>query len=631
MPLSPTAELPASRVLVTVGTVCSLSAVGSTETHRALVTRDRNAIGFAAHDARLVDIRGGTLSEPRFFVRSGEGANKEISVEGIESRWGAALRSEMGIRFISREHIAEHVVTDVAAPLPHDLEYGGLKELSGLTFDEIRASPFRDMFGLFSEDPRMAPSLQSQLFLYGGLGALGALPRPLSELLPEAYRFRIAAGCSFTGQEGFRTLSLGMQPGHERVPDKKNDKLAIRLSAFLDTHGAAMLNCMLSPVYGLSRVRKNPDLMQHLLLPGTPLRNVPQAPMVVSAACASALVAFADIAPHMVLGEYPGHPTPAISLLTAADAAAQPDFCMLEGFGLGVMMSREKLARMNAGRSPADVRTVHDSLAPFDIDAEGTAVGHAGSGVLVTTLEFAVQHGLDITGLVVGWGRSGETGGKGHFAGVGFGGENALIQALEMARTGHGYGVRDFDHLVAHATGTRMNSRTDLSSVQQAREAVAGAEGLSERLPDMTVGAPKAIGDGHSMGETGLKAIGEALYHVMGDRSVGIPTLRRIDDQLGPEAEFFKLSADPVAGNADGGAITAAQGFGGYDGAVAIRAAHADSLRRYAFSDPSARDAYLERWPEIRRERIEREARWRRTRGFVRQLAELHRWPGPTG
>lgn len=630
MPHSPTAELPASRVLVTVGTVCSLSAVGSTETHRALVTRSPTAIGFAAYDAGLVDI-GGTVASPRFHARSDDGSGAELSLDEIEARWGPALRAEMGIRFIPRSRMAEHVVTNVAAPLPHDLENGGLRELSGLSYDAIRASVFRDMFGLFSDDPRLGPSLQSQLFMYGGLGALAALPRPLSELLPEAYRFRVAAGCAFTGHESFEALSLGMQPGHERVPDKKNDKLAMRLSAFLNTHGPAMIHCMLSPIYNLSKVRKNPDLARHLLLPGTPLRNVPQAPLVVSAACASALVALAGVAPHMVLGSYPGHPAPAVTLLTAADAAAQPDFRMLEAFGLGAMMSREKLDTMNSGRPPDAIRHVSNSLAPFDVDAQGTVVGHAGSGLLITTLQFAVQNGLDITGIIAGWGQSGETGGKGHFAGVGFGGENASILALEMARKGHGYGVGDFQHLVAHATGTRTNSRTDLTNVHQARAAVAEAEGRKERLPTMTVGAPKAVGDGHSMGETGLKAIGEALHYVMGDVSVGIPTLRRIDDQLGPAAEFFHLAADPVPGDGDGGALTSTQGFGGYDGAVAIRAAHADALRRYAFSDPRQLDAYLEGWADLRRERIEREASHRRTRGFVRKLAEMHRWPGPAG
>ena len=52
-------------------------------------------------------------------------------------------------------------------------------------------------------------------------------------------------------------------------------------------------------------------------------------------------------------------------------------------------------------------------------------MGEGGSGVLITTLDFALRNFLDVTSIIVGWGQSGEAGGKAHFAGVGFGGENA--------------------------------------------------------------------------------------------------------------------------------------------------------------------------------------------------------------
>ena len=54
--------------------------------------------------------------------------------------------------------------------------------MAGLTYREIRDSELRDMHGLFDDDPRLGPSLQSQLFAYAGLGALASLPLPLSEL-----------------------------------------------------------------------------------------------------------------------------------------------------------------------------------------------------------------------------------------------------------------------------------------------------------------------------------------------------------------------------------------------------------------------------------------------------------------
>src|SRR5262249_23799986 len=135
------------------------------------------------------------------------------------------------------------------------------------------------------------------------------------------------------------------------------------------------------------------------------------------------------------------------------------------------------------------------------------------------------------------------------------------------------------------------------------------------RLPQMTVSAPKALGDGHSMGETGLKAASVAIHYLLGEPAVGIPTLRRIDDELGEPAEYFRLERGPVRGNSGGGVLVPTQGFGGYNGALALRAANVEALERYDV-DPSALAAYVERWSEIRRERIEREARYRRTRGF---------------
>lgn len=605
-----------------------MSAVGSTETHRALVTRSPLAVGFAALDAALVDVDLGrsTAAAPVFVRATGTRAGEDISLEEIEATWGERLRHEMGIRRLSREKMAAHVVTDLAAPLPHDLERGGLRRNAGLTFADIRQSALMDLFGLFDDDPRLGPSLQSQLFLYGGLGALAALPRPLSSMLAEPRRLRVIAASAFSGHDSFQRLLLGMQPKHETVPDKKNDKLAYRLASSLSSHGPALISTMLSPAFNLSRVRRNPGLLGELRSGASPIRRVPQAPMTTSAACASALVCFADAASSAMLS-YPGHVPTEVLLWTAADAALEPDARLLEAFGVGAMMSRDKLDLLNEGRTPENRRSIAECLAPFDVDAQGTIVGHAGSGALVTTLDFALRNFLDVTSIIVGWGQSGETGGKGHFAGVGFGGENATITALTMAFEGHGYGVTDFQHLVAHATGTRTNSRTDLAATHWARQAAAELQGYTERLPVMTVGAPKAIGDGHSMGETGLKAVSEAIYYLLGEPSVGIPTLRRIDDELGEPAEYFRLERAPVPGNTAGGVLVPTQGFGGYNGAVALRAANAEAFRRYDV-EASVMDAYLERWGEIRRERVEREARLRRTRGFPRRLAEEHRWPG---
>jgi len=615
--------LRADQVLVTIGTPCSLSAVGGTETYQALVARAPEALAFAAFDAGLVEIDGcaGRLA---LTWAAGPSAGKPASLAELEHEHGARLRARLGIRSVAASlPPGAPAELDVAACLPHDWESGGLRRLSGLTYRDVRTSGLDDLHGLFDDDPRLGPSLQAQLFAHTALGALAALPKPLSELVPLPSRFRVAAGMAFPGLDALAHWLEPPAPG-SALP-KTRDRFAARLASSLSSHGPALVSTLLSPAYPLSRALRNPALLESLRGPDGAMR-VPQVPLAAVGACASASIAFAEAAPQLLF-DHPGFVRPELLLWTAADAGLAPAFGLLEAFGSGALMTSAKLAALNAGRAPGERREIADCLAPFDVDANGTVIGHAGSGLVVTTLDFALRHFLDVTSIVVGWGQSGETGGKAHFAGVGFGGENALLHALTMARAGHGYGLADFGYLAAHATGTRTNSKSDLTTAAGARSAAAQREGFRGGLPAMIVGTPKAVGDGHSMGETGLKATAQALQYVLGEPAVAVPTLRRRDPDLGPAAESFVLQRDPVRGDGDAGALCATQGFGGYNGALALRTAHADAFARYAV-DASVLAAYLERWPELRREREARERRWRRTRRSALQLAEIHRWHG---
>jgi 3-oxoacyl-(acyl-carrier-protein) synthase len=616
--------LSTDKVLVTIGTPCSMSAVGSTETFLARVTDSPEFIAFAAFDAGLIEFADQANPGPQMKWLAGERAGHPATLQEIEATVGARLRANLGIRSI-RDHVpaATNLVTDIAACLPHDLEAGGLRRLAGLTFRDIRDSGFKDMFGLFDDDPRLGPSLQSQLFVYAGMGALAALPRPLPELLNNPNRFRVAAACAFGGLDSLKQLAplTGLKQS-----ETVRDRFAMRLAGGLSSHGPALVSAMLSPAYSISRALKSTDYLQSLKSDEPGYQRVTQTPLVSTGACASSSIAFCEVAPQLLF-DYPGYRRPHIVLWTAADAALRPDFAVLDGFGSGALMTQAKLAQVNADRPMAERRTVSDCLAPFDIDAMGTVVGHAGSGVLVTTLKFALENFLDITSIVVGWGQSGEAGGKAHFAGVGFGGENAIVQALDLAFEGHGYSVDDFAHLVAHATGTRTNSKTDLTTVAAGLAGSAARQGRRGNPATMTVGAPKAVGDGHSMGETGLKAVSQAIQYLFGGRAVGVPTLRRADPDLGPVAERFTLQAANVVGDLDGGVLCSTQGFGGYNGAIALRAANRDALARY-HGDRKVLDAYLEQWPEIRREREQRERHWRRRHRAALELAQLHRWKG---
>ena len=612
--------LTADKVLVTVGTPCSISAVGSTETYLAKVGNSPDFIGFAAFDAGLVDIELQSDGSVRFRWTSGDPA----SLEEIEQRHGQQLRANCGIRYIEElTRLSGSVVTEIAASLPHDFDRGGLRRLAGLNYRDVRESALKDMYGLFDDDPRLGPSLQAQLFIYGGVGALAALPVALSELLPNPYDFRIAAATAFAGLD-----ALHEWRGAGNVPvdnDKLRDKFAMRLANSLASHGPALIATMLAPAYSLSKSLKNPALLESLKSPSGFMR-VPQTPLNTVGACASSSIAFCEIAPQMVL-DYPGYQRPQVALWTAADAATRPQWGLLDAFGSGALMTRGKLDAINAGRAPNEQRSVGECLAPFDVDANGTVVGEAGSGVLVTTLDFALRNFLDITSIIAGWGQSGEAGGKAHFAGVGFGGENALIHALDLAYKGHGYGIADFGYLVAHATGTRTNSKTDLTTAANARHAAAQRQGHQGPLPRMVVGTPKALGDGHTMGETGLKAVAQAIQYLLGKPAVGVPTLRHIDPDLGAVTDSFMLDRNASPGNTDGGVLCATQGFGGYNGAIALRGAHADAFKRYS-PDSKVLAAYLERWPELRREREQRERHWRTRRRSALELAQLHRWKG---
>ena len=609
--------LSSDQVLVTIGTPCSMSAVGSTETFQARVTNAPEFIACAAFDAGLVDFDGDKLK----WTANGE----PTTLAEIESRYGLQLRANMGIRSI-RDQFAAHVnlETDIAAKLPHDLENGGLRKLSGLTFRDIRESAFKDMFGLFDDDPRLAPPLQSQLFTYAGLGALACLPKPLSELVENPFGFRVAAATAFSGFEAYEQWipPANNMPASEHV----RDKFAMRLAGALASHGPALISTMLSPSYSISRALKTPGYLDSLNSKELGYQRVTQTPLVAVGACASSSIVFSEFAPQLLFN-YPGYKRPQIVLWTAADAALQPSYGLLDAFGTGALITQTKLAAINATRTANDQRSIGDSLAPFDVDANGTVVGHGGSGLLVTTLKFALENFLDITSIIAGWGQSGEAGGKAHFAGVGFGGENAVVHALDMAHQGHGYGVKDFEYLVAHATGTRTNSKTDLTTAAAGRKAAAQRQNFTGELPQVTVGTPKAIGDGHTMGETGLKAVSQALQYLLGEQAVGVPTLRNRDPDLGAAVEQFILQPQMVKGNKDGGALCATQGFGGYNGAVAFRAANPDSLARYA-GDRKVLDAYLERWPEIRKQREQQERYWRRRRRGTLELAQLHRWQG---
>jgi 3-oxoacyl-[acyl-carrier-protein] synthase II len=167
---------------------------------------------------------------------------------------------------------------------------------------------------------------------------------------------------------------------------------------------------MLAPAYSLSKSLRNPSLLESLKSPSGYMR-VPQTPLITVGACASSSIAFCEIAPQMLF-DYPGYRRPRLVLWMAADAATRPNWEILDAFGPGTLMTQAKLDVINATREPSEHRSVADCLAPFDVDANGTVVGEAGSGILVTTRDFALRNFLDVTSIIVGWGRAARLVGK---------------------------------------------------------------------------------------------------------------------------------------------------------------------------------------------------------------------------
>src|SRR4029079_8010083 len=184
------------------------------------------------------------------------------TLDEIEQRPRAPPRANLGIRHRPQLPAkGSSVVTDIAAPLPHDFESGGLRKLAGLMYRDVRESVLKDMYGLFDDEPRLGPSLQDQLFAYSGLGALAALPVSLAELLPNPYEFRVAGATAFMGMDSLAELRAA---GADGIENDKRDKFAMRLANSLSSHGPALLSTMLAPSYSLSKSLKNPALLDSL-------------------------------------------------------------------------------------------------------------------------------------------------------------------------------------------------------------------------------------------------------------------------------------------------------------------------------------------------------------------------------
>lgn len=604
--LTPMAAIPASRTIVIAGGPGFIVGPnGTIEAHDARIQGNPNLIGFAAVDAGHCQID--PASPKDWPVFSHEGA--PITVAEIESRWGESLRANMGIRLLGEDRLAPHVENRIGAPLAHDLENGGLpgglRRWAGLTREGLAASPLSAVAENFDDSGPFAPDVIHDMLIVSLAMALAPLDQPLSTIVPSAANFRVWSSGCVAGHASYGAMM-------ERLEDKG----ARRLASYLLTHGANVFTMLLSPYLPLDAVRNDGTLLD-TVDDGSLLYNIPQTPLQGSAACASSLVNFCDGVGQLRSND----PLDRIevALWGASDAPISGDGRLNEAFKIALVNEGQ---RMKRGIPPGE------SLRPFDRNMLGTVAGNLGGALVVTTLETAMRHFLDVVAVVPGWGQSNEAGGKSHVGGVGYRGGNAAIRAFQRAHVEHGLGINAFEYWAAHGTGTIVNSLTDMDVMMEVRRRVATAQGLTEPLVSMLVGAIKAL-VGHSWGAAGIPQVRECIKYVMGREACGVPNFQTLHPKIKKESAMgFSISASNHRRSDDAAAaIAAVQGFGGPNGAVAFLTANRKTLARYPV-DERIRDAYFERMDDIRRESEARETTAYRTPGSALDLVIKHRWKG---
>lgn len=597
------ASIPASQVIVIAGSPGYIAGpLGTNEAHDARIALSPNFIGHAAADAGLCTVDPHSGVDHPVFRHQGN----VISLGEIESRWGESLRANTGIRLFPEGRFSPDTER-IGAPLAHNLEAGGqpggLRHRAGLTQERVAASALAPIAPNFSDDPALKMPVVHDLFVASMAMALAPLERPLSEIVPDATQFRVWASSALPGIESYDAMGRHVQ-----------DDGAMRLAGFLSSHGANLVTMALSPSLPLDEVKLHPEMVEEVLRGGSLLYGVPQTPLVSSDACASVLVSFCN----------------GVWALRTQDALDRIDFALWSGADTPVIGD----GRINEGFSVPLVKTrtlaprkipPAEALRPFDTNMLGTVAGDLGGAFCVTTLEFAMRHFLDVVALVPGWGQSNESGGKKMMGGVGYCGGNATRTTFLRAQRDHGFGVNNFKYWNAHGTGTIVNSLTDMGAMNASRKAVAEAQG-QEALIQMVLGAIKAL-VAHNFGAAGVPMVRECIKYVSGQTVVGVPNFTRFHIKI-PQADAssFIVSPNPhQLGSSEGGAIATVQGFGGPNGAMAFYTANRDTISRYAAA-AGVREAYFERWDEVRRESQRREIVALRTEGSALEQLVRHRW-----
>ena len=316
-----------------------------------------------------------------------------------------------------------------------------------------------------------------------------------------------------------------MQPSRELVGDRTSDRLAYRLAGPLSHPRAVAHHHHARPRLQPEPRPPSPGIARSARRRGLALRRVPQSPLVVNAACASALSA---------LGRRGAAAAPLVSRLraadvllwTAADAGLEPDARILEGFGPGGLMSMPKLDAINRDRRPARGGRRPTAWRP------STSTRRARWSATPARASSSPRSSSPCA--------TGSTSRRSSSAGV-----RAARRAARRTSPGSASGARTRSSTrcawPTTATATTWPTSTTTWPMPPAPTrtrgptsplptrrggAAAEAQGYQGRLPLMRVGAPRPSATATPWARPGLKAVAEAIHYVLGQPAVGVPTLR---------------------------------------------------------------------------------------------------------
>ena len=553
--------------------------VGTLTPHGNERTTHQRAVGDPAWVAEVAALNG-HVEYKGDGVYVDKASQEPLSIEQINERYGAQVRSETGFRELATEHPIE---TPWAGQIPTGLRgpegetEGHLLQAMGLSKREIKSLRFDESTSYLHGSDQFA--LQGLYALYRSAVQWGL---PLDEIVgrdPRRMGISVAAGLG--GMNNLIDLITAATKRRMRdgAPTTTTDPATgpLVLPALLIDSMQGLFTAILGPKGGEVPTGLTAD---------TVIRTVGRIPVDVGA-CATGYKAFANAA-DMFRPGWPGQTPTDLAFFGSAEAAHGRIFARSEATGFNAMKAMETTERLRKRNG-----RVEDGYAPLTTDVMGFWPSEgAGVGGLMR-LSRAIELGLPVDAAVAGYSITGDQGGKKHPAGLGLGGVSSLLESLHMARQWQGLEPRELQYMNLHGTGTPENNKMEPSNLLAVLDAF-GYEG------PLRLSAYKAL-LGHGLGAAGSMEIGLLTMALRQQLAPGAFNLegRQIDPTVQALGDRVIVSADAVHGPLRfvGGQ---SQGFAGNNGSALFRSVDDATLHEvYGFSIPQI-EAYRSRLSERR-------------------------------